>query len=361
MRHYATVDGGGDNPLPATSGYILKTTASDNLRKLRIESGLDYVGFEIGGRHLDYAPDLALADIRRQLDAHAGVLDKTRVVVACDPIADVALEEGFDLFLSVQFGEGYEWKPGGANSAGTVVIDPAHRLQKISAILLDIFQDVMIANSPSIASVIENYCASGKSMKDFYALKAEFAREAVSAGVGTLFGRYEPTQYAAFSALARRDFYQSMTPDELTVLARCWIEFLNAKLAAWFLSAEQAARLVRSEAFRTTTAARVNGAGPRTNERTRRGYLRERDLLALFRDRQVVHEAGSYVLCIVNRPNGPGIDRMSAIFGRAPGGVIRRLKLCSGREYDKMKDFVREGWVTPVRLFLQEAPRGVRP
>lgn len=361
MRHYATVDGGEDNPLPASSGSILKKTATDNLRKLRIESGLDYVGFEIGGRHLDYAPDLNLADIRRQLDAHAGVLDKTRVVVACDPIVDVALEVGFNLFLSVQFGEDYEWKPGGANSAGTVVIDPDHRLQKISAILLDVFQDVMIANSPSIASVIANYRASGRSMKDFYALKAEFAREAVAAGAGTLFERYEPTQYAAFSALARKDLYQSMTQGERSGLARCWIEFLNAKLVDCFLTAEQAARLVRSEAFRTTTAPRVDGSGPKTNERTRRGFLRERDLVALFRDRQVVHEAGSYVLCIVNRPNGPGIDQMSAFFDRSPGGAIRPLKLCSGRQYDKMKDFVREGWVTPVRLFLQEAPRGGRP
>lgn len=166
---------------PPAPGVSPKKAASDNLRKLRIESGLDYVGFEIGGRHLDYAPDLDLADIRRQLDAHAGVLDKTRVVVACDPIVDVALEVGFNLFLSVQ--------PGGANSAGTVVIDPDHRLQKISAILLDVFQDVMIANSPSIASVIANYRGSGRPMKDFYALKAEFAREAVAAGAGTLFER----------------------------------------------------------------------------------------------------------------------------------------------------------------------------
>lgn len=360
MRYYATVDGGLDNPLPSNAGQQLKIHASENLRNMRVVSGYDYVGFDLAGTLIDYRPGMDLAYVAQQIGDRGALSDKTRLVVAPDGVADLTVAIGFELCLAVHRGSQYAWTPGGATSAGVITVDNTQTSRKISAVVIDVFQDIMVANSPTVAAVLEKYLTSGRTMMDFYALKAQFARQRVADGEPTLFTDFSPKQYASFSAVARRGFYLSMTESELTAFARLWTDFLTTYLQPHFLSAEEAARLVRLQRFRTARAERVGGAGQKTKSRSKRGFLKGKDLVALFSDRQLVHSAGSYILCVVNRPTGPGADDLGPVFGWNKPGVPNRLKLCSEKQYGELTALVRRGLVTPIRLFLQAAPKGDR-
>ncbi len=100
-------------------------------------------------------------------------------------------------------------------------------------------------------------------------------------------------------------------------------------MRAHFLDCEEAVHLVRRGFFHSLNAERIGGEGPDAQARSQRQYLSEKDLKAVLLDRRIVMQDDSYVLCIINRPNGPNKDQLSVEFGRdSKDSLIRRV---SGR------------------------------
>ncbi|WP_133244800.1 hypothetical protein [Caulobacter radicis] len=357
MRYYATVQGGQKLALSVNAAEDIRQKVMSNLRLFRILTGFDYEGIIIGGVGLTASPKLTIEGVHKRLSASNDKVAKTRLIISPNRILDDTAQSGFELLLAIHDGDDYAWLSGEANTAAIITINSPQRSSKLTSTVVDIFQDIMIGNDQSIQSVISKFKDSGGSTDTFYKLKAKFATQRHSSHTHKiLYDKFSPSNYASFSSIARRDL--DLFPDDhsLKNLASIWIDFLNQELGDHFLNAKEATDLVRKGLFHPLKAERVGGEGPPANSRIQHGYLAEHDLMAIFSDPQMVTQNGSYVLCILNRTNGPDKDRLIAEFGQT-SSRLKRLKLCTEDEYTRMVPLARRGLITPIRLFLKAPPR----
>jgi hypothetical protein len=144
-----------------------------------------------------------------------------------------------------------------------------------------------------------------------------------------------------------------MSPAERRSFVQLWTDFLVTEFAEHFLTAEEAADLVRSSYFHAA-APGLNVAGGR-GARTQHEWIKAGRLREILSDRQVVRRTGTYVLCLATGRGEDSAQRLGPVFGwvNQPKGNPERLKLCTPKEYGQMVPLVRDGIVTPFRLFLK--------
>jgi len=356
-RYYVTVHGGGDGLLlPANAGTILRDQAVANLRPLRVETGFDYAGLEIGGESLNAAPGLDMAGVRARMSP-ANICD-TRIVVSHQAVLDGGTaEQGFGLVLNVSSGDSFDWRGGLSTVAADIRVRKELAGPQLSAVVLDIFQELMLAQCASIQSVLGKFTASGGTASDFYRAKADFANEQIANGNAvTLFEGYAPDRYASFAMLARTDFSQSLDRDERRRFADLWRRFLEARFADHFLTVDEAITLVRAGRFHRARPERTNGAGVPPGPRQIFGSIKEAKLRKVLGDRQSVLRTASYILCVLTgKPSIADIGKVGALFGwkNMARQTPERLRLCTDASYQQMVPLVRRGLVTPMRLFLK--------
>jgi hypothetical protein len=352
MRAFVAILGRGIHNLNPNAGDRLKDQISTNLRQFRIKTGYDYVGFGIRGALLDDAPGLDLARLEQRLRVnHPGMKpEDVRVVVSDKPVSRGEGETAFTLMVNISDGEQFAWEESNEGCYAVVTTRAASAPPEIESTILDVFQDVMIANCPSIQSIINKYVAAGHTADSFFQQKAEFAQEAVRQGGGRLLERFAATRYASFSAIARHNHIAAWEPKEIEALARLWTDFMISRFSRYFLDAQEAADVCRKGYF--------HGSSNRARHR-QHGFLPEQELISLFTDTRYVRSSGSYILCILDRVT-PGLKGdVDAAFGVTPAGNPRRFRLCTEAVYrEEMSDFVAKGVVTPIRLFLAAPDQG---
>jgi len=354
-----------------------------------VESGYDYVGFEMSGESISYFQNVTLEAIERRVKAKQNAsadnfLAATRLVVSPSPVEDKKELATVNLVMALESGDAFCWKGGSTNFSSVITVDKKQRSLKVSAVVQDLLQDLMVANSDSLQAVIRKIKIhlTTKELKEradeaakpgempanpsdeeieakvdkigerlFLQSKANFARSsAASSGRQSLFSSYEPDRYAAFSSLARSDLYATMDANGPRDFGDLWTRFLVEYYADHFLTADEAVRLVRTGAFRRTRA-----DGQKVKARVRWRWLADSDLHAIINDKRVVTTSGCYVLCILNKITNGDHGDLSSLFQLSSLGVIRRLTLCTEERYAKMVPLVRKGLVTPIRLFLKKA------
>lgn len=393
MRYFVTVDGGADGLwLSHGAAKKIRENAIANLRRFRVESGYDYVGLEISGESIGYFQDLTLEGIERRVKAKrnsgaGGFLGSTRLIVSPTPVDDSKPLSSLNLVLALEAGDAFSWKASSSNFSSVITVDKEKRSLKINAIVQDLLQDLMVANSDSLQAIIHKIkthlteakltelaaqaAAPGGAPEApspdevekhldtigeplFLEAKAKFARlTAAALPNGSLFSAFDPDRYAAFSSLARRDFHLTMDAAAVRALGELWTQFLEKTFSAQFLTTEEAVRLVRTGSFRRTRTERQNGEGQKPKARVRRHDLSERDLTKVIGDKRVVTTSGCYVLCLLNRTTRGEHGDLSMLFGKSSDDALRRLTLCTEQRYQKMIPLVRKGLVTPIRLFLK--------
>lgn len=395
MRYFVTVDGGSDGFwLSQDAARIIRENAIANLRRFRVESGFDYVGLEISGESIGYFQGLSLEGIQRRVNARhntgaSGLLGSTRLVVSPTTVQDTKALSSMNLVLALEAGDAFSWRAGSANFSSVITVDKEKRSLKISAVVQDLLQDLMVANSDSLQAVIrkikfhltaaklaeiaaeaaapgeepeapstdeiENHLGTiGEQL--FFEAKAKFARSRVAAlPNGSLFAAFEPDRYATFSSLVRQDLHSTMDATTARALGAVWAQFLEETFSAHFLTTEEAVRLVRTGSFRRARTERQNGDGQKPKARIRHHDLSEGDLTKVIGDKRIVTTSGCYVLCVLNRTTQGEYGELSALFGESSKDTLRRLTLCTEQRYQKVIPLVRKGFVTPIRLFLKAA------
>jgi len=386
MRYYVTVDGGTENLwLSRRAAKMIREQAIANLRRFRITSGYDYVGLDLDGASVSGFPNLNLAGIERRLRASldikaATTLQATRLVVSQAPVSDDTPLDALELVLAVEEGSAFAWTEGRTNFSSVITVDPDARALKVNAVVQDLLQDLMVANSDSIQAVLRKLkpalvaqeldkqprrkAQSEMAPVDhellgerlFLGTKASYAAQrARDAGRRSVFSTFEPDRYASFSALARHDLYATMDPDELSGFSDLWTGLLVDRFAEHFLTVDEAVELVRTGSFRRTRQERLEGQGQKVKARTRRQDLAADDLKRVIGDPRIVTADGSYILCVVNRAPTGVAGKLEVEFtnGSPSKRLLNKLTLCTEKRYASMIPLVRKGIVTPIRLFLK--------
>lgn len=390
-RYYVTVHGGGDGVLlPANSGEILRQQAMANLRRIRIDTGFDYAGMEIQGTSVNGVPDLSIARVGDVIPA--GSVSDTRIIVSERPVADAATEN-YGLVVTISRGDAFSWGNGLATIAADIRVSREEASEQLSAVVLDIFQELMLANCASIQAVLAKFIASGGTQDDFFRAKAEYAADMIARGeADTMFEHFAADRYACFATLARGDLYPVLDADDRARFGAWWSGFLLARFIDHFLTVDEAVALVRSGQFHKARPELVaGGGGVRPGARVRHGSIdegelrrvigeptkaelralngespppealepgesNEEELRELLGDPQRVRQAGAYILCILtSNPKEGDAGKVGAMFGwrRSATKSPKRLRLCTEDTYKEMVPLVRKGLVTPVRLFLK--------
>ncbi|MGE4305262.1 MAG: hypothetical protein AB7E24_14675 [Novosphingobium sp.] len=348
MRHFVTIDA---NWYTAQAGEQLQAKAASNVRMVGIESGLDFRGLELKGEMVPSAPGLTVTGVADRLQN--GQANLTRIMVSQDAVADISKDARFDLLVTVTSGKAFEWAGGGATASATVSIDEEDRLHKVETTIIDVLQDLMIANSSPIQAVVEKYLAAGGRSEDIYRNKADFARRwHETNNRPTLIRRFEPDRYAALSPLVRgaSRFTYALAPSQAATLGRLWISFMCEHLREYFLTAAEACGLIINGSNRRNPGRARNRAG------TQHGDMSPRRLLALLSDPQQVPEDDCYILCICNRSDRM-IGKKAALFGWKDQrkGTVKDLRLLHHEDYERARELVAAGQVTPLVLFLKKA------
>jgi hypothetical protein len=339
--------------LPANAGQLLREQAMANLRRLRIQTGFDYAGIEIHGCAVNSVPGLDVAGVRERIPT--GQVGDTRIIVSETPVADGVPDANYGLVLTISRGNNFSWNSGLATLAADVRVSGEQAGMQLSAVVLDVFQELMVANCASIQAVLRKFLARGGTQADFYRAKADFAADLLARGeAATLFEQYAPDRYACFATLARTDMYSTMDEDERARFAWLWSRFLSNRLADSFLNIDEAVKLVRAGPFRKARPELTPGGGVRPAARVQYGFIDETDLRQVLGDRQTVLQTGAYILSILtSNPSNADTGQIGNAFGWRRRGAPRRLRLDTEVGYKEMVPFVRKGLVTPVRLFLK--------
>lgn len=358
-RYYVTVQGGGTAAwIPEGAGESLKQNALSNLRQVRLHHGYDYEGFNITGVLMQREAQFDLSMVERWVNVErgpAGVRD-SRLVVSEGPLAAGA-NAAFGLVLEVSAGNRFAWEPGRNGVSGVISVDKANRGAKVSAALQDIFHDIMLANDHSVQTVLKKWRASGNfTDTDLFGMKADFAVAQVTGrGLGTTLDHFAPNGYASFAATARQNFHQTMNEQERSEFASLWTKFLIDRFAEHFLDVEEAVDLVRNGRFRDSKPELTAGSGEAPDARHQHGMLSEHELREALTKPQLVRKNGSYILCFWQGKLGAAAGQIGAKFMLKKGGNSpRRFKLCDEVSYAEMVPLVRDGLVTPIRLFLKK-------
>lgn len=339
--------------MPPNAGALLRQQATGNLRKLRIETGFDYAGVEIHGTSVFAVPDLDMAGVRERIPQ--GAVADTRVIVSELPIADTVRDQNFGLILTISRGDQFAWSAGLSTLAADVRVTRDLGAMQLSAVVLDVFQELMLANCASIQAVLAKFIASGGSQDAFYRAKADFAGQLIARGEATtLFQAFAPDRYACFATLARADLAGVMDIAERARFASLWSQFLQARFTDHFLDIDEAVELVLYGSFHRARAERTAQGGVAPGARQRFGFIKEAELRRELGDRQRVLHTGAYVLCLLTgKPSAADLGKVGAKFGWKRPGVPKLLRLCTEDKYNEMVPLVRRGLVTPLRLFLK--------
>lgn len=344
MRYYVTVGAIGAGPaITVHAGAGLAQTIARNLRTFRIWTGLDYEAFSISGLSIDANSPLTtkqLTDAIRAAEKPIPI-DRVRVLIANTQVNGSPNSDGLGLLIGIRDGSKFAWKAAAGPMQAEITIPPMREDQKNAAII-DIFQDIMIANCSSIQYILKKFFTAGNSIDDFYRLKVSFIKS-----LKQRFASVDLTnadEYISLSSVARTNLRGALTIDEAISLGELWTSFLEEKMSDYFLNTEDAIRLVRNGYFHDTLSF----------TRKRHQYISIKDLEEIFGSRQSIARTGSYVLCVRTREPKPGdVGNTSAHFGLTGSG-IGRLKLCDNQEYNaSMRTLVTHGVVTPFRLFLK--------
>lgn len=357
MRHYVTIDG---SLYSQHGGNSLRQRAAANLSRWTIETGFPWRGIDLSGRLISAFPDMSLSEIGDRLELGEGIeVPFTRLVISDEPISDAVPDNRFDLLLSITNGESFSWRAGAASTAATITIDGESRLHKLEGTIIDLCQDIMIANSDLIQAILQRHLASGGTRKSFLKAKANFARKWHEGHLPrpTNLVDFEPTEYASFSALVRGSSVRTfdLSRERAIELAEIWKEFLIAHFREHFFDASEATEYVVWGSHRRARPERTAGGGKRKKANIARGDLSRSDLSVLFSDPQIVTHDGCYVLCISERRTPKRIGDHADLFGwkNPKQKTVHKLKLLPHAEYHKAVDLVREGQVTPIVTFLK--------
>lgn len=358
-RYYVSVQGGGTTAwILEGAGESLKQNALANLRQVRLHHGYDYEGFNITGVLMQRERKFDLFMVERWVDLERGPdgVRDSRLVVSEGPLASGA-DTAFGLVLEVSAGNRFAWEPGRNGVRSVITVDRISRSAKVSATLQDIFHDIMLANDHSVQAVLKKWRSSGNvTDADLYAMKADFAVAQVAAqGLGTTLDYFAPDGYASFAATARLNFHQIMNEQERSNFASLWTRFLVDRFAEHFLDVDEAVYLVRNGRFRNSKPELTAGSGEAPDARQQHGMLPEDELREALIKPQLVWRDGSYILCFWQGKLGSAAGKINAKFMMKNGGTSpRRFKLCDEVSYADMVPLVRDGLVTPIRLFLKK-------
>ena len=343
MRYYVSVFGESFAPLSKHAGASLVAKCSQNLRRFRIETGLDYRGFHVAGAEIAGSPDITMASVRQNLSTLDPKVPfgSVRVVLSATPLESDPGEPVSQLVLGVTEGPAQAWTSGRGAYYANLSVEAGNLWQRDAAIV-DIFQDIMIANSPAIQAVLANFLHAGKTMADFYISKANFAKSNI-ASFGGRFDQYAPDEYACFSSLVRRSTYAALPSSQLKNLGTAWARFLQDNLSDYFCDPEHAVRIVTNTGSHNI----ANGKSSKF------GNIAADDLLDLFTDRQSVNVSGLYFLCVRTKMPKQNENVLEAFFHRKSKGRLKRLRLIPAASYHSVSALVRTGFVTPVGLFLK--------
>lgn len=363
-RYYISIHGRDSAWISERSGELLKENVLANLRDVRIHSGFDYKGFTIGGMLLPRGGGPDLQAVKQWLVAHDGRSPgRARLVISETPVAGNGDTTGFELVLSVTEGNRFEWVNGANEFAAEIRVDKAQRFAKISATAHDVFQDIMLANDCGIQAVVVKHRAAVDASKaantpapDLYELKADFAKAEIAAGrVGGSLVGFASDKYASFASLARDNFRQGMSPGERDTFVDLWTRFLVERLPDHFLTADEAVRTVRTGFFHSARPVLTTDSGVRPGARIQHESIQAGKLRMVLSDPQVVRRPGAFVLCWAGGRVTDAAHRIGPKFGWAneARSSPRRLKLCTPSSYKEMIPLVRDGIVTPFRLFLR--------
>jgi hypothetical protein len=357
MRYFITVYGKSrKSPVPATAGAEIARVLSDNVRKFRVGTAFDYLGFTIKGASVNGAPGITTDQIFSQVRTGIEVKDASllRLIISMEPIA-AGLEPANDLnlLLNLSFGSNYSWLSDAGSVYANISVEEGNSWQ-LSSAMIDVFQEIMIANCASIQAVLKNFFAAGGTIERFYELKSDFAYK-YAAQNSTLFHKFDKSRYASFSALARTNLRPALNQIEINNLSNLWVTFLITHLGKYFLNTSQAAELVTTGLFHDTGEPYADRTQARKISRKRFGFLDANEISDLLGDRRKVTANGSYILCVLTRRATPGLKgEITAHFGEKSPGRINKIKLCTDASYSRFIPLVRQGFVTPIRLYLRK-------
>jgi hypothetical protein len=359
MRYYVTVHGGGEGAwIAEKAGEQIKQNALANLRSVRLHHAFDYEGFNILGVLMQRGTQFDLARIEQWVSlerGETGVRDN-RLVVTNSPLAAGAVTS-FGLVLEITAGERFGWESGRNGVNGVITVDKERRAAKVGAAMQDIFQDIMLANDDSIQSVLSKWRNGGGSEARLFSMKAAFAATEVAAGrAGALFAQFSADGYASFAAIARRNFDQTMNAAERAGFASLWTRFLVQEFNQHFLDVEEAVKLVTKGRFRNAKKGLNSEGAGQPDARILHGMLSEFELREVLSNAQLVHQDGSYILCFWLAKSPDSVDRLGPEFGWRDSHTKspKKFKLVDDVGYAKMLPLVRDGLVTPIRLFLKK-------
>ncbi len=345
IRYYVSVYNDGHATILNSASDSIAVKIASTMRDFRIETGFDYLGFNIKGITISDSPNLTLGAIVRAVkdtcpDAD---LEKVRFIISGHGAENQVDDNPFSLLLQIFPGTSFAWSDGTGAIHAAITTSNLGALQQ-EATILDVFQDIMITNEPCIQAVIKKFLRTGGSVNDFHAKKAAFAMRQVR-GKQTLFDTFNASKYASFSSLARSKLFFPLSTADRARLSQLWQQFMIEEMKEWFLTVEEAIHVVRKSGYRDTKTFdnRVNHEDISPNE-----------LKLVLSDKRIVTQSGSYILCYLRKklPSSAKGDAQ-AIFSRASPSSYRRLQLCTNSTYAAMVDLVRRGFVTPMRLFLQ--------
>ena len=263
----------------------------------------------------------------------------------------------FGLVLEITAGSHFGWERGRNGVNAVITVDDNHRGAKVGASIQDIFQDIMLANDDSVQAVLSKWRTAGGTNAALFAKKAAFATTEVAAGrAGGLFDRFDADAYASFAAISRTNLGQMMSSSERAGFARLWTRFLIEEFSNHFLDVDEAVKLVTTGRFRTSKPEFTADSGRRPDARNQHGMLQEAQLRDALNDNQLVRSDGSYILCFWLTAPGDSADRIGAVFDwrNSYEKNPKKFKLVDEKGYAKMLPLVRDGLVTPIRLFLKK-------
>ncbi|MGN6210507.1 hypothetical protein [Asticcacaulis sp.] len=341
IRYYVNVTTDELRPIPAGSADLLNQTIKDNLDEFRVNSGFDYRSFSVKGMNSTAAAHEIYDEVVVEQGDESQFI---RLIISQDRPGGTQLN---NLALGVCHGDTATWECGDGDNFGVLTMPNLKGAGRQNAIV-DILQDIRIANGATIAPIFQKYLAAGGSEKALYELKAEFAKTFYAANPGrSHFAVFTPRAYASFSALSRLDENKNLSDNEMATLESLWNDFICERLSNYFLTAAETVDLITRAYIRNT----ANG------KRRRLGSVARSKILALITDALTVTADGPYVFCYVNRSltgSGKFFNQLSRHFGLSSHGRLLPYGLFSLKDYKALTTLVRNGAVTPIRLFLKK-------
>lgn len=365
LRYFITTDGAWFSPQVASR---IQQNVSTNIRRFWTNYAFDFTGFNIKSIAIDGEPGIRLREVIDRMNGDGklssdDVLDLTRILVSEHSIQDdIDLSETKmpALLVTMSPGQDDRWGPGSSGVHADISVRSTGERVRIESAISDIFHDIMIANGSMVELLKNRFTSTTKSIDQFFEMKVDYAKKHIKAfGAPIMFPNYAPKKYASFASLSRNGVIPGPLGINLEMLSYHWDQFANQYLKEFFLSPEDAADFVFKSSFRRSSIGRRDKTGQNISKKARFGYLSVEDLVKTFGDRQTVNKPGSYILIVLTRtPTVGQIKKLGSLMGWSSmkDKKIKIMKLVRPLDYAEFKEFVADGTLTPIRLFLK--PRG---